>query len=417
MTTKNKRAKRSKKLLLRAKLARREKATRRSAAERITFTKRTVDVIAHPPAGERAIYRDSRTPHLCLRVTPTAKTFYWEKTVLGRQKRVTIGRFPEINVEQARALAADIAADYVKGTDVQQKRRAKREEATFGELWTDYRENRPRRNGSKYSRTLDQQWDRVLKQWENKQLSDLTYEVVSPMIRKMRKRAPIYANRIQRHGQAMFNYAKRSKEWRWTGENPFDFDFVSEKGRARKVRLKSSNIGVFMKGLHACSDSMRLLFLSSLYTGRRIGEVRAMRWEDLDLESGMWILPETKAGEPQEAVIPSVLVELLEERERKQEPASEWVFPSSSKSGHIDEIKKAWGTVREVSGLHELQARDLRRTMASWAQEVQVPIAVMQAQLGHANIATTAKHYTSIDSTVQRVALDATVASMIEAAK
>lgn len=41
----------------------------------------------------------------------------------------------------------------------------------------------------------------------------------------------------------------------------------------------------------------------------------------------------------------------------------------------------------------------------------------MSSQLGHANISTTAMHYTSIDSTVQRIAMDVTVASMIEAAK
>ena len=34
-----------------------------------------------------------------------------------------------------------------------------------------------------------------------------------------------------------------------------------------------------------------------------------------------------------------------------------------------------------MSGLHELQARDLRRTLASWAQEVNVPMAVVQSQL------------------------------------
>ena len=93
------------------------------------------------------------------------------------------------------------------------------------------------------------------------------------------------------------------------------------------------------------------------------------------------------------------------------------MFPSPSKSGHVEQIKKAWDIVREHSGLHDLQARDLRRTLASWAQDVNVPIAAVQAQLGHASVTTTAKHYTEISQTVQRAALDATVASMIDAAK
>jgi len=101
---------------------------------------------------------------------------------------------------------------------------------------------------------------------------------------------------------------------------------------------------------------------------------------------------------------------------RKRKTQSEWVFPSPSKSGHVAEIMKAWKLVRDVSGLHDLQARDLRRTLASWAQDVNVPIAAVQAQLGHANISTTAKHYTAISRDVKRAAMETTVASMIEAA-
>jgi hypothetical protein len=40
----------------------------------------------------------------------------------------------------------------------------------------------------------------------------------------------------------------------------------------------------------------------------------------------------------------------------------------------------------------------------------------MQSQLGHASPITTAKHYTKILEEVQRAAMNATVASMIEAA-
>ncbi len=409
---------RQRKLLLRKKLSQRiraaeEKATRKETP-RIKFTKTKVASLPHPAKGGRDVYRDTHTPHLCIRVTPTAKTFYWEKTVRGAQKRVTIGRFPEINVEQARAQADDIAADYVKGIDVQEARSAKRGEGTFGDLWDDYRERRRRKVEGKNSQALDYQWKRFFKQWENKQLSEITYSRAFRLINGVRKKAPFHANRIQRHGKAMFNFAKRDRQWRWTGENPFDFDFVSETGRAREIRLESKDMPAFMAGLNACSDSMRLLFLSSLYTGRRMGEVQAMRWVDLDLETGVWKIPHTKTGGKQEAMMPSALIKQLIIHQRKTN--SPWVFPSPSISGHVEEIMKAWNIVRNESGFTDLQARDLRRTLASWAQDVNVPIAAVQAQLGHASISTTAKHYTAISRDVKRAALESTVASMIEAA-
>ena len=404
----NRKLPRQRKLLLR-------KKPKPDKRQPVKLTKSKVSAIEHPVKGGRDIYRDSHTPHLCLRVTPTAKTFYWEKTVRGVQKRVTIGRFPEINVEQARVQAADIAADYVKGVDVQENRSVKRGEGTFGDLWQDYRERRKRKVKGKDSQALDYQWKRYFKQWENKKLSEITYSRAFRLINGIRKKAPFHANRIQRHGKAMFNFAIRDREWRWSGENPFDFDSVSERGRAREMRLEAKDMPAFMNGLDACSRSMRLLFLSSLYTGRRMGEVQSMRWVDLDLETGVWKIPETKPGKKQEAMMPTALIEQLIVHQRKIN--SPWVFASPSKSGHVEQITKAWKEVRVASGLHHLQARDLRRTLASWAQDVNVPIAAVQAQLGHADISTTAKHYTTISRDVKRAALELTVASMIEAAK
>jgi len=397
------------------KLPLRGKKAKRKPAVRMNFTKTAVAKIKSPGKGKRDIYRDTGTPHLCLRVTPTAKTFYWEKTVRGSQKKVTIGKFPEINVEQARAQAADIAADYTKGVDVQEVRAAYRSEGTFGDLWEDYKDRRKRKVPGRESQALNYQWKRFFKKWENKQVSEITYQRAFRLINGIRKKAPFHANRIQRHGKAMFNFAKRDRAWRWKGENPFDFDYVSEEGRARDMRLEPKDMPAFMEGLKACSPLMRLLFLSSLYTGRRMGEVQAMRWEDLDLHTGVWTIPQTKVGKQQEAMMPTALTKELADHLRNTD--GEWVFPSPSKSGHVEEIMKAWNEVREASGMHHLQARDLRRTLASWAQDVAVPIAAVQAQLGHANISTTAKHYTAISRDVKRAAMESTVASMIEAAK
>jgi len=139
-----------------------------------------------------------------------------------------------------------------------------------------------------------------------------------------------------------------------------------------------------------------------------------MRWVDLDFETGVWKIPETKSGKKQQAMLPTTLIVDLSERQRHSK--SPWVFPGKSKSWHVEQIKKPWNTLRKVSGLNHLQARDLRRTLASWAQDLNVPIAAVQAQLGHASIQTTSKHYTAISRTVQRAALDETVKSMIEAA-
>ena len=101
------------------------------------FGKRSIEALPTPDPGKRAIYRDQVNQYLFLRVTPTAKTFFWQRTVKGKQHKVTISKFPAFNADQARDRAEEITADYVKGTDVEAEARDARSELTLGELWAD----------------------------------------------------------------------------------------------------------------------------------------------------------------------------------------------------------------------------------------------------------------------------------------
>jgi len=376
------------------------------------FGKTSINNLPTPATGKRSIHRDGRNQYLFLRVTPTAKTFYWQQTIKGKQHTVTIGKFPAINAEQARDRAKEITADYVMGTDVQQEIRDTRQEMTLGELWADYRVNRTRGQGV-ISAAHEYLYGRHYVHWKKKPLSDITRDKARKMILEIRKRAPVLGNRVQRLGKALFNHG--IKELQLKIENPFLFSQVSEKGRSRKTyRLHPADMKAFMRALDTLTDTMRVLFLASLFSGRRIGEVKSMRWMDVDLQGGIWTIPTTKSGMSQECVIPKPLIDIL--ADRKPDIKGQWVFPAQSKSGHVEAVNRAWSKVRS-HGFQHLQVRDLRRTLASWLQEVGVPIVGASQQLGHANITTTATHYTSISSSLQRIGMDSAVSAMVEAAK
>lgn len=165
---------------------------------------------------------------------------------------------------------------------------------------------------------------------------------------------------------------------------------------------------------------MKDLFLTSLFSGRRIGECKAMRCVDIDLQGGIWTIPDTKSGMSQLCVLPKPLVDILTDRKKKlctdASDLSPWVFSAHSKSGHVEAVNTAWAEVRK-HGFQHLQARDLRGTLASWLQEVGVPLVAAQQQLGHADISTTAGSYTSISHSLQRIGMDSAVNAMLEAAK
>ena len=381
--------------------------------KKFIFGKKTINGLPTPDKGRRAVYRDKQNQYLFLRVTPSTKTFFWQRNVKGKQHTVTISKFPAINADQARDRASEITADYVKGTDVEAEIRADRQEMTLGELWADFRVNRKRGQGV-ISEAYEYLYNRHYAHWKKKPLSDISYNMARKLILNIRPDAPVHANRVHRLGKAIFNHG--IKELRLKAENPFLFSQVSEKGRSRKsYRLHRADMPAFMAALDTLTDTMRILFLASLFSGRRIGEVRGMRWVDVDLQSGLWTIPETKSGMSQTCVIPKPLIDLL--TDRKTHIKSQWVFPARSKTGHVEAINTAWERIRKETGFTHLQARDLRGTLASWLQEVGVPIAGASQQLGHADISTTTAHYTSISSSLQRIGVDAAVSAMVEAAK
>ena len=75
------------------------------------ITKSFVDQVALPLTKEdgktsQAFYRDSATPGFGLRVTSGgAKSFIVEKRIQGKVKRVTLGKYDNLSVEQARNAA------------------------------------------------------------------------------------------------------------------------------------------------------------------------------------------------------------------------------------------------------------------------------------------------------------------------
>src|SRR5436309_3312396 len=96
-----------------------------------------------PPAAGRVDYFDDATPALSLRVTSndvrTWTVFYRDKN--GRQKRLTLGRYPAVKLVDARELARDTQRKVAHGGDPVVEKRAARDVLTFGELAKEYIES------------------------------------------------------------------------------------------------------------------------------------------------------------------------------------------------------------------------------------------------------------------------------------
>jgi hypothetical protein len=78
-----------------------------STDARLRFNKKALENVPLPQLGSRLTFHDSEVPGLQLRVTDRGiKSFcVFRRSKRGAPERITIGRFPTLSVERARAKA------------------------------------------------------------------------------------------------------------------------------------------------------------------------------------------------------------------------------------------------------------------------------------------------------------------------
>ena len=112
---------------------------------RLVFSKRRLEALPIPKAG-RVQYHDEKTPGLVLRVTRGGqKTFCLYRRIKGQPARVTLGRFPQMSVEQAHRAVAAALADLHAGIDPREAQRHQRESPTLRHLFEHYLESYAKR--------------------------------------------------------------------------------------------------------------------------------------------------------------------------------------------------------------------------------------------------------------------------------
>jgi len=124
------------------------------ADNQINLTKATLDTLPYPAKGKRDTYHDIKTNGLQLRITSTGvKTFNLYRRVKGGSpERVTLGRYPDMSVEQARRESACLNALLVQGINPNNDVRALKTETTLQELFDDFIKHRRNKRGAYLSK-------------------------------------------------------------------------------------------------------------------------------------------------------------------------------------------------------------------------------------------------------------------------
>lgn len=116
-------------------------------AIKFNFTKAAIKDLPIPKAGKRDDYQDIKTTGLQLRVTSTGtKTLSVLRRIKGILERITLGRYPDLTIEQARRKAATINSDIANDVNPGEVKRGRKAELTFSNLFEEYLERHSKPN-------------------------------------------------------------------------------------------------------------------------------------------------------------------------------------------------------------------------------------------------------------------------------
>jgi integrase len=208
----------------------------------------------------------------------------------------------------------------------------------------------------------------------------------------------------------MFN---KAIHWGYNGNNPAQ-GIKNFQEQARDRALQPDELSAFFEALNQEANHLfKAYFYISLLTGARRSNVLSMRWDNIHFgENPEWKIPITKNGETHIVALAPQTVDIL--KELKATSNSDWVFPSlTSKSGHIEEPKKAWKRVLDKAGIKDLRIHDLRRTLASWQVRTGANSFIIGKTLGHKNQQATAI-YARVAKDVARSSIEDAVNAMFD---
>ncbi len=363
-----------------------------------------------PPEKGRVYHYDGKTPGLCVCVTHTGtRTFYYYKKVDGRPQRIRLGVFPGLTIVQARDAATKLAGEIATGEDPAAERRARRESPTFEALHTHWMETHAKLHKKSW-REDDRQYRVHLKHWGARRLNTFTKAEIARLHAKIGKNIGITtANRLLALIRSMFN---KADELGFNSANPTrGIKMFKEQSRDRF--LQHDELPKFFVALTEEEPLFRDYFLIALLTGARRANLLSMAWVDIDLNVGIWRIPDTKSGVP--VVLPLVepALRILQTRHDASD-GSPWVFPSCGATGHVTDPKKAWARVCERAGLENLRMHDLRRTLGSFQAMGGSSLPVIGKSLGHTQLATT-MIYARLQTDTVRQSVDMATTNILDA--
>ena len=335
---------------------------KRTAKLRLTLTKRSVESLV--PSAAPWIAWDDKLTGFGVRIQPSGtKSFLINYRANGGgryspNRRLVIGRFGRMTAAEARTRARALLGLVAAGEDPASKRVETRSLPTLGDAFEDYMAVNP--NRSPNTNKVYRQHLRVnLSDWMNRPLNAISRRDVEARFHRITARHGwVGANQTMSMLRSIYRRACVDYEGM---KNPVELWLAAggtfHPHRRRRISSPAEVLPRWCTGIEAVPmpEQVRDVLWIGVYTGMRLGEVKSLAWERVDLAKRVFRVEETKTGEVLELPITDQLAAVFGRcRARSEvsgEPATGWLFPSSrSASGHLEHVFKFYAPIGKVAG-------------------------------------------------------------------
>jgi integrase len=391
------------------------------------ITKRLVNRLK--PSDAEYFAWDGKLVGFGLRVQPTGARTYVVKYRPGSgrgapTKRVTLGRVGTLTPDEARTLARKTLAAVAHGSDPAALRAVERRASTLRELTEIFlaehvNAKRKPTTATHYRSLLEKI---VLPELGSRKAEQVTTSDLARLHAKMRDR-PYQGNRMLEVVGSLYSFAGKRKILP-LGFNPArGIEHYPEKRRERfltadelarlgdavreaeTVGLPYEIDGTKPTAKHAPKEAHRRTKIGAhaaaairllIFTGARLREILHLKWEHVDFERGLLLLPDSKTGK--KAIVlnaPSLAILVNLPRIGAYVIAGQAIGTDGDKPR--SDLNRPWRAIVKRAGLTKLRIHDLRHTHASVGAGLGLGLPIIGKLLGHTQPSTTAR-YAHLDS-------------------
>jgi integrase len=341
-----------------------------------------VDRVKAPTDVDRVEYFDEKVTGLILRVTKAGKkSWYLQYRVkpAPKKRRMALGSYPATSLANAREKAQEHLLTATRGKDpgvsASLAPESPQKLLTFGRLTELYVENYARKKRQTWA--VDQaRLDRnFFARWGDRPAGEITKQDVEDAYERIERRGTIEANRNLQLVRAIYNWAIAQN---LLEKNPTERIKLSSEASRERV-LTEAEIRKVWEATHQLTPQMGAIYRLKLIIAQRSAEVEAMRWQDID--GHWWNIPGplTKPKRAHRVYLPRMALDEIDEFPRR----GTWIFPSDSRSGHVDNVGKALARIKRLSGIDDFTGHDFRRTAATFMAQMKVPRSIASRVLNH----------------------------------